>query len=60
MTAISTSQTNTTLQTWRCRTCGRILLRCELGAGSTLEIKCKCNTVTTITVPRIDKGSDKP
>lgn len=40
------------LVTWRCHSCKRIIARMVLVAGSTIEIKCKCNTVNTLQAAR--------
>lgn len=37
-----------TLMTWRCPSCGRILARVALVAGSLVEIKCRCNQTATL------------
>lgn len=43
------------LRVYRCRKCGNIIMRATLTAGCTVEIKCKCDTVTYIAVtPRDD------
>jgi phage FluMu protein Com len=54
MTTAVATRVDTALKVWRCRTCGRILTRADLAPGSTVEIKCGCKTVTTISVPRVE------
>lgn len=41
------------LQVWRCRGCGRIIMRAELPPGATVEVKCRdCNTFNTVEIAR--------
>ena len=41
---VETQQPAPYLETWRCRSCNRILAKVRLGPGSHIEIKCSsCN-----------------
>jgi DNA-directed RNA polymerase subunit RPC12/RpoP len=42
--------TETKLDVYRCSQCGRIIAKCDLKAGSTVEIKCKCGAMNTVIV----------
>jgi LSD1 subclass zinc finger protein len=37
------------LETWRCESCGRIVAKLHLTQG-TVQVKCRCNAVNTLTV----------
>lgn len=47
---MSAAATTTKLDVYRCSQCGRIIAKCDLKPGSTVEIKCKCNAVNTVRV----------
>jgi DNA-directed RNA polymerase subunit RPC12/RpoP len=42
--------TEVKLDVYRCSQCGRIIAKCDLKAGSTVEIKCKCGAMNTVQV----------
>jgi phage FluMu protein Com len=45
------------MRVYRCASCGRIIFKARLPAGSIVETKCKCNTIASIAVTAQDRAT---